>query len=521
MALTSEIGLSKYKWTSDKEVHVVGFIWQNGEYVAGKELHNFISKSSRSFNEFKTTVSSLNGQFSVVVQKESETWLLCSHTWSYPVFYLQNSKRISISDDPQILLEQLQNPEIDVFSRSYFLLFGVTPQNATLVKQISQVKAGEIVVLTDIQSRKISVFNVAHKSPAREQGEEELYQTILSLFERYFKYVKNKQVLLPLTRGYDSRLLACLLKEFGHKNVLCATWGRKGNTEVPTAQKVAEKLGFPHVFVEYNSELISGFSKKDVFLDYARFAGHFSSMPFLQDYFAIDYLKRNKIISTETVALPGHSGDYFAGSHLDLSMDNVSSEYLMSKIETQYSSAYPVDSKQLKEIENHITEEFLITKDAKPWQKFEKWDFEERQCKFISNSNQAWSFFGIEVMMPLFDRELIEFFENIPFHMKLGATYYNQTLENRFFIPQKVNFDLKEKQVPKPSVMKWKNFMVKVSPRFIKHLYYPVNDSIFYREITTELVQPDLNKKYKHPTRPHKYNAYITQWYLKLLEDSL
>ncbi len=122
MALTPKISLTKYKWTSDKEVHVVGFIWQNGEYVAGKELLNFISKSSGSFNEFKTTVSSLNGQFSVVVQKESETWLLCSHTWSYPVFYLQNSKRISISDDPQILLEQIQNPEIDVFSRSYFLL---------------------------------------------------------------------------------------------------------------------------------------------------------------------------------------------------------------------------------------------------------------------------------------------------------------------------------------------------------------------------------------------------------------
>ncbi|MBN1987419.1 MAG: asparagine synthase [Prolixibacteraceae bacterium] len=515
MDVVPKIWLVKYNWTSDETVSVSGFTWMNGEYVSGEAFLKLLSQHSGSAAAIQKLATQLNGQFSFVVKRHSEVWLACSPTWSYPVFYCHNNDETIVSDDPDEIVKQLQSPEIDPFSKNYFLLFGVTPQNSTLVKQLKQVQPGEMVILNKQQTQHSFFFDVADEIPLQKVGEEKLHQSVLALFEKYYRFVKNKHVLLPLTRGYDSRLLACLLKEFGHTNVLCATWGRKDNVEVATAQKVAGKLGFPHIFIEYNREMISGFPAKKQFPDYAKYAGHFSSMPFLQDYFAINYLKKNQLISEKTVAMPGYSGDFFAGSHLDAKLKTADNRYLISKMVNQYSSTYPLKNRLLKEVEEYIQRNFLANKAAEPWQKYEQWDFRERQCKFISNANHAWFYFGFESVMPLFDKEFINFFKPVPLEQKLGAGLYNSTLENYFFTPHNVNFDLKSRQYPSGNKTNLKRMILKASPKWIKDLYYPLDDAIFYREITTELLQSMPQKNYRHPLIPHKYNSIIIQWYLQ------
>lgn len=517
MDLTPKIRLAKYNWTTGDKVSVTGFTWFNGKYIAGESFQTLVSQHSDSAQSIEKFAKRLNGQFSFVVKKGIEVWLACSHTWSYPIFCYLQENEITISDDPDFLLEQISHPEVDSFSKKYFLMFGVTPQNNTLCKQIYQVKSGEIVFLEGEQVNRLSFFDVVSNTPLRKVGEEKLHQSILFLFEKYFNYLKDKPVLLPLTSGYDSRLLACLLKEFDHKNVLCATWGRKGNVEVATAKKVAETLGYKHIFIEYNTDLVSGFSKKDMFLDYVRFAGHFSSMPFLQDYFAIDYLKKNKIINAETVAMPGYSGDYFAGSHLDTNSGTADFNELFSKIMSKYSSSYPLNAKALKEIKKHIQKSFFENEDFESWQNYEQWDFQERQCKFISNANHAWFFFGIEIMMPLFDKEFIEFFKQVPLEQKEGAAFYNATLEKYFFRPHNLDFHLKCKIQASANFDVLKRQLLKISPTFIKNLYYPMKDEIYYREITTELKKSSVKSFSKKPIKPNAYNSYIIQWYLHFL----
>ncbi|QGY45336.1 hypothetical protein GM418_17140 [Maribellus comscasis] len=519
MDVRPKITLEKYSWTSDGGISVCGFTWLNGEYISGEGFRRLISQHSASVENIKKFLTQLNGQFSIVVKKDSEVWLVCSHTWSYPLFYFQNGNEIAVSDDPYLLVKEFSTPEIDSFSKNYFLLFGVTPNNNTLVKQIYQVNPGEIVVFENGRVTNMSFFDVVGDILDRKVEEEKLHQSILSLFERYSDFFKNKQVLLPLTGGYDSRLLACLLKEFGHKNVLCATWGRKGNVEVEPAEKVAKQLGYSHVFIEYNEDVISGFSKTQQFLNYAEFAGHISSMPFLQDYFAIGYLQKNKMITTKTIAMPGYSGDFFAGSHLDSYVRTANNRYLFSKMINKYSSSYPLNISQLRDIGGYIGECFLENKAAEPWQKYEQWDFQERQCKFISNANHAWFYFGVEVLMPLFDKDFIDLFRNLPFEQKLGVGFYNKTLEKLFFKPHKVDFHLKNSMRPTSTPSNLKRLVLKISPAFLKNMYYPLLDDIFYREITTDLKSSGKTYSYKRPLKPNAYNSFIIQWYLQFLDQ--
>ena len=521
MDLSRKVILKKFNWTKDQTAFVAGFIWLNGRHLSEKEFAEYISCKSTSFEDFSNTIQPLNGQFSIIVEKNEEIWLATSHTWSYPLFYKNTNEGIFISDEPTELLFDEKVTKLDSFSEIYFLNFGVTPLSKTLIKDIFQVQPGEIIRFK-IQSLEITSFlPFSDKSDLRKDNvsENELHDFLCSTFEKYFNTIKNKQVLLPLTRGYDSRLLACLLKEFGHNNVICATWGRFGSSEIQTAKRVAGQLGYKHFFVDYSKVIKNDFTNSTAFKSYIDFAGHFSSMPFLYEYFGVKELIEKKIIDKKTVALPGHPGDFIRGNHIGWDVVKGDRDYLASKIISKFGTSFPVKLNERQTLNNYIITEFLNDKVDSLRLGYELWDFKERQCKFIGNSSQIFAFFGMQSMMPLFDLDVLKFFNRVPDKQKIEQNIYYSTLENRFFKKLKVDFDLKPTELHQ-SYNSLKEGLLKFVPHAIKKLYYPLNDDIYYREITKELQTGNKNFRVKHPVRPNAYNSYIIQWYLFSLQQS-
>ena len=510
------IELKKYNWTNGKSVFATGFVWLKETFFRNQDFATLVQKNSTDFQQFKKLTSELNGQFSIVVEKENEIWAVCSHTWSYPLFYKNADNNWSISDQPESLFDKNNKPEIDFFAASYFLQFGVTPFDRTLNKYIRQVQPGELVVLQK-NSDKVKSYFLTKKSEnsITKKTTTDIAKHLKTVFEPYYHQIKKRQILLPLTRGYDSRLLACLLAEFGHKNVLCATWGRANNSEKLTAEKVAKQFGFRYQFAEYNETLIKDFQKDSTFTDYVKYAAHWSSMPYLQDYFAIKYLVENKLIDQNAVALPGHPGDFLRGGHFKDSLTNLKPSDLGKTIAAAFGTSYPLEKQFKTELQDYLNQKFFEEQNLSPTEAYETWDLQERQCKFISNSNLAYNFFGLDVLMPLFDKQSLQLFGNIDARNKNREQLYNETLENHFFKKNKVDFDLKQIADQKNSKLQGlKNRLIKAAPHQLKTAYYPMDDSIFYREITGQLQQ---NIKMKHPVKPHSFNAYIVQWYLHFL----
>jgi asparagine synthase (glutamine-hydrolysing) len=523
MAFTLKNTFEKYHWVTDENIFVTGFTWLAGEYISGESFIKAISENSASFESFKIFAGQLNGQFAIVVFKETDTWTVCSHTWSYPLFYRFDNKNVYLSDNPQKLLSDKKEQEKLSFSKLYFLAFGVTPGNTTLKNGIFQVQPGEILRLGQNKTESFKIFASAFQNNRTEKAEiqeTELHHFLLNVFEKHYKYLKDKQVLLPLTRGYDSRLMGCLLKEFGHRDVICTTWGRAQNNEAGTAQNVASKLGYKHIFIDYSQEVPDNFVHTQEFEDYVNYSGHFSSMPFLQDYFAIQTLKNRNIIDHKTIALPGHPGDFLRGSHLDSKMTTNNTDYLISKIMSAFGSSFPFRLSEEKQIRKFLLETFFATQPAgEMWKNYEQWDYSERQCKFIGNSSGVYSFFGLDFFMPLFDLDLILFFRHIPFKQKLGAVLYNRTLENYFFKTHKVDFDLKLPATDGRIFNPLKYNLIKISPQTLKKWHYPKKDPIFYHEITRILKGSDKSFNFKPPLKPNSYNSYIIQWYLQHIEN--
>ncbi|MCY1720527.1 hypothetical protein OU798_09255 [Prolixibacteraceae bacterium Z1-6] len=519
MALSFDLILEKFKWFNDKNIFVVGFVWVNNKYVSQQNFVDLVLIQS-DFNEFKRFAAALNGQFSIVVQRENEVWLACSHTWTNPVFYKKGTTKYRISDEPENLVNTDSDKEPDPFSALYFLNFGVTPKETTLSYSISQVRPGEVVCLSGskrLASQVAGFSDLAYDNSSEELTGSELQNHLIESFGKYYEQLKGKQVLLPLTKGYDSRLLACLLAEYGHKDVVCATWGRKDNLEKQTAQKVAAKLGYKYFAVDYTKTMIRNFTKTENFENYVKFVGHWSSMPFFYEYFGLTQLLKNNVINQETVALPGHPGDFLKGSHLNNSMLNFSSNDFCAHVISRFGTFAPIQKSGKNELHNYLAKNYFPRQAESLWQNYEQWDLEERQCKFIGNSSMIFSFLGMRYFMPLFDRATLKLFHSLPFEKRVGEVFYNKTLETNFFKKYHVDFDLKSLPRSSTSSSNLKEAIIGLVPHFLKIHYYPVYDSVFYREITRELRNANKNFEFKHPSRPHYYNSYIVQWYLQYI----
>src|SRR5690606_5966945 len=64
---------------------------------------------------------------------------------------------------------------------------------------------------------------------------------------------------------------------------------------------------------------------------------------------------------------------------------------------------------------------------------FENWNLKERQAKFIVNSCRMYEYFGYEYYLPLWDKELVSFFENVSFEQRLSQKLYIETLFKYYF----------------------------------------------------------------------------------------
>ena len=241
-------------------------------------------------------------------------------------------------------------------------------------------------------------------------------------------------------------------------------------------------------------------------------------MPFLQDYFAIKNLIENGHINEDTVVLPGHPGDFLRGSHLYHSLKNDSSYQVAISLFQAFGTSLPLSATQ-KELVFETIEKQIFNQQSGTCNNFDRWDYEERQCKFIGNSSQLYSFFNIPYLMPLFDKDIFSTMLSLPFRQRLYATLYNNTLETILFRENGIDFDLKTKETgfKKPSWLK--EFLIRVAPISVRKKYYPADDNVFYKEITSLLMSSYPITNYKQPVKPNLYNGYLIQWYITWLES--
>jgi len=513
-------------WSITERISVKGYLYDSsGNFIENAELiHHF--KGVDSIEKFKQKLNQSNGIFSVIIRFNNITCIACDKSRFFPLYYIQTLNSYCFSDSPLELIRKSKEAILDEVQVEIFKSAGYTLGNQTLINGVKEVQAAEYLIFQNHKiletglsfSYAIEKENEASYDDLKKEGEEILDKT----FYRLITSLKGRQVALPLSGGYDSRLIAVMLKKYGYENVVCFTYGRKNNFELENSKATAQKLGYKWVLVEYNQDLIEGYFNTETFKEYALYAGKFSSMPYLQEFFAVKHLKNKRIINDNAVFIPGHSGDLLGGSQfLKVFKQGILKEHLADqffKKKFQF-ARISKQSRKLVYLKTHDRfREYMHSNDLLPYSVFEDVDIKEKIAKLIINSSAVFPFFNFQVRLPYWDDELMTFFKSIPAKFKMSKQLYDDILKNCYFAKYEVNFE--SELQPSHFQIKLqllKDLLKAILPQKVKLKLLIKNDWINYYEITMPMGK-EIKFSYKNISN---FNAVIAAWYVTYLKKQI
>ncbi|TCI92529.1 asparagine synthase-related protein [Tenacibaculum sp. M341] len=520
-----------FSWFSDESISVKGYFFdENNCFYENEQAISFL-KRINSEKELTQFLKTANGVFTFIIKLKDKTFVASDITRAFPLFYSSKNSELFFSDDISYLKQQLQINDFNTLAEVELLASNHTYGKDTLLKNVYQVQASEYLIIQNNNFIKKGFFTSYAIKQTSNETYTQLKETIFNAFENTFKRLidslNGKPVAVPLSGGFDSRLIAVLLKKYNYKNVICYTYGNKNSFEIENSKKTAKVLGFKWFFIEYTDELINDYLQSDSFKKYAHYAGKYSSIPSLQEYFAVKYLTNQKLISSDTVFIPGYAGDLLGGSQFiktipsNLKTENITSLILKTKFLNHFTSnkLKPKLKNKLSNLLHNFDNDF---QQKQAFSVFEDFDIKEKIAKYIFNSASFYTFFNYQHRFPFWDTELLQTFREIPVAYKEMKVLFDDVLINEYFIPFNVHFS-KELQPSKKVIVKQKlkDIIKPFFPNFIQQYFLQKNDWNNYYPITQQMVKAMKKNQIKIKKPVKSYNEIITQWYINFAKEKL
>ncbi len=398
--------------------------------------------------EIGDLLKGFNGEFAFVAETENRIFCAVDKLRSTPLFYTTAKNNFIVSDNAYYLKDKNNHPRNEK-NAVEFLVAGYVTGNETLFDGIKQMKNAEFLIYQKKRNhlKTFTYFRYLHEDyyelPEKKLLEM-LDQAFVNAFSRLIESTekKGKKLVVPLSGGLDSRIIVAMLKRLGVNDVVCISYGRKGNRESAISKKVANALGYDWLFVKYTaSKWHECYNSEEADL-FRIFAGNLASLPHMQDFLAVKELKTQGKLPENAVFIPGHTGDMLAGSHIphyyfDVSRNYNSETYLADSLKRHYilwkwPSEYEFEHAFKEKIKRSI-DRVEINNNETCANAVELFDFNERQSKFIVNSVRAYEFFGYEWRIPFWDTELINFFLKVPIEHRINQELYRKYARDILF----------------------------------------------------------------------------------------
>ena len=425
------------RWKSTASLELLGCIHDF-------EKHESTLASVENIESWVVKLKDLKGFYSLVKQDANQVFAAVDHIRSRPLFYASTEQNFYLSDSAEWVRQQVNDTFMDEFAKAEFQLTGYVTGRDTLYKNVKQLQAGECLVYANNQLAVECYYTFDHREPESYREEtllEELDGVAKKSIQRLIQYANGRQIVIPLSGGYDSRLIATLLKEANYENILAFTYGAKGNKEADYSKIVADKLGLKWHFIEYTEALWKAAWKTEERKAYQVFGSGWNSIPHVQDWLAVKIMKEQGIVQSDAVFAPGHSGDMVAGSHIPSFIhQNLDAKYTKDKLVehlfnkhyclTIHENVKPSISAFKEKIENSLV--LKTTYSAKEFaNECERYNWQNRQSKFIFNSVRVYEFFDYDWWIPLWDKEFVKFFEGLPLCLR-NHEWYKEYVNNKY-----------------------------------------------------------------------------------------
>jgi asparagine synthase (glutamine-hydrolysing) len=414
--------------------------FSNYQYFKSNDKEYFIKGNSNCIPIEKLLLEEYNELeigWGLVIVDTKELIIVSDKLRTFPFFYKTGTNTIEVSDNCNMIITN--EDTIDIYSSFEYKAAGFVRGNKTLYNNIFQTEAGSIVKINLNNSNNIclkSYFTYYNFDGLNIQSNlllTELEIVTQKLIDEIKSKFYNRRIIIPLSSGLDSRYVAYLIKKTGIEDVLCFTYGKENFKEVIKAKHIAKKINLNWVHVPYSRKIWRETKKNKLFIKYLYNNNWIGSLAHIQDWPAIQWLIENGYINSESIIMPGHTGDFISGGHIPVVLqkeDSTVTELLEAILEKHFRVHRPnINCENSLRLKRELLKNILsLSKgDKNPYKNsnyIEYFDWKERQSKFIVNSIQAYNSFNLNWYLPLWSNLQIEFWSKVPIEYKFNKKLY-------------------------------------------------------------------------------------------------
>ncbi|MBW6391926.1 asparagine synthase-related protein [Billgrantia antri] len=432
----------------DGRGHVCGSVWLDGQRLASEDALARL-EPVEDHDIWQQRLAHLNGFYALVRQTTSGVVAAVDRVRSIPLFYGIQGNACYLSDDADWVRQRVGEVSVDDEAKADFELAGYVTGRDTLFRRVKQLRAGEALVVSDAESAvSLSLARYYrfqdHVMPTQDDGlgQARLEEGVEAACQRLVEAANGRQIVVPLSGGYDSRLIATLLARCRYPRVLTYAYGYRDNQEAKVSREVARALGLPWTFVEYSQQAWGRVADSEPYWRYQQWASGWNGIANMQDWLAVKQLTEQGLVEPGSLFAPGHCcvtgfvppdvfearragrlmpagelGEALRQRHFMLNTSEEGEALFAERVLPRLAMDYPLDVPL-------EPDEFIR------W--FVQFGWQERQAKFIVNSVRCFEFFGHDWWMPLYDRDFMYVWQSLPLHWLEGRAGYVDFVETLF-----------------------------------------------------------------------------------------
>lgn len=427
-----------YKWFVRDDAWVKGFMAVDGIIYRDEGFAEFISSKKKA--EIIEICQKADGHFAIVIKDNNGISIISDHMRSFPIFVIKGDK-ICITDN--IDTSVIAVSEFDEVQKKCFENALFTFEEKTLFKNIEQVPAGVVCTVSESGIVYEDYWKFKYNDN-QIKDEAEAVETIKGGYDRLFALCKeligDSKVVIPLSGGYDSRLvLNGLLKNgISKEKIITFTYGRVGYEDGVLSKQIADSVGVAHYFVDYCNKKARSFFKQN-YRKFAMYAGMTSSVPCIQEWYAVNELKARGAIDEDCVFMPGYGGVLPGHYVREFMLDNSGNDKVKISEHikrTMLLNNPKQNASDIKEIQNlFINSKYFSSSESVNYiEGYERMIYAEEQSKFILNAARDYELVGCKWITPFFFKDQYAVWGSIDNELRLANKAFFKCMET-YFIP--------------------------------------------------------------------------------------
>ncbi|GAB3033717.1 asparagine synthase-related protein [Natronobiforma cellulositropha] len=443
-------------WTRAGDVAVRGRAFDGevlleGDSLAARFEDALEGDPTRRLERVAEVASGLEGFYGAVLTHGATAVLVADGARSVPLYYDAAGRVVS---DRGGVVREAVDAECDPLTEREFLLTRYVTGPETVWEGVYATQPGEVVQVGEGGLERRTYREYWPSGAGAADPLEALRAGLECALERLECVAEGRPVVVPLSGGYDSRLLASALVERGLE-VVAFTFGRAGHPDVEVSREVAARLGIRWEFLEYSAREWAEWYHGEACTRYRAWAFGGDALPFLAEWPAVRGLLEGGRLPRDGLYCPGHtvatpserlprfvgeSGDGHetnlgCGPAVDADVDPGETATIEPSLEalceyvldTHYTLWEWEDDRLRERFAARIRRGLLggrereaVSSPERAAAAYERWEWRGRMATFTNGDLRVYEDAGLEWWLPLWDPAYVRAWERVPVASRRG-----------------------------------------------------------------------------------------------------